>query len=168
MLATAGDALQAACNVLNAHLESRTYLASERLTVADISLAEALAALGPFNITSLASFPYLLRYFNTVQATAKPKAPSVGVAVPGSKWGRGRIRIKELLQQGTALVGQEVVAYIVLCLYVILYRCWLRVGFAPQEMQIRSACSLWSSPMDPLLKASNSYSKVHHCCCCLY
>lgn len=108
VLATAGDALQAACNVLNAHLESRTYLASERLTVADISLAEALAALGPFNIMSLASFPYLLRYFNTVQATAKPKAPAVGAAVPGSKWGRGRIRIKELLQQGTALVGQEV------------------------------------------------------------
>ena len=108
VLATAGDALSAALNVLNSHLESRTYIASERITVADISICEALAALIPFNVINLSANAFVLRYFNTVQATAKPAPPIIGAAVAGSKWGRGRIRIKELLDQGAALVGQEV------------------------------------------------------------
>lgn len=106
--------------ILESHLESRTFLVSEKVTIADISLACTSTVLKSQNILTQAAFPSVYRWFMTVSSQANFKK-AFGVAVVKKstpvasssssepyRWSRGRIRVKELLQQGESAIGQSV------------------------------------------------------------
>jgi asparaginyl-tRNA synthetase len=104
-------------SVLENHLESRTFLVNEKISLADISLGCTFSVLKSQNILTAASFPSLYRWYMTVttQANMKKAFGTISTAVAASassageyKWSRGRIRVKELLAQGEAAIGQSV------------------------------------------------------------
>lgn len=107
--------------VLENHLESRTFLVNEKVTLADISLCCTFSVLKSYNILTQTSFPSLYRWYMTVASQTKMKralsgstsatsTSSISATSSGAyKWTRGRIRVKELLAQGESAIGQSVV-----------------------------------------------------------
>lgn len=121
------EELQTTLRVLENHLESRTFLINEKVTLADISLGITFSVLKTFNVFDQVSFPSIFRWFMTVQTqsyikkalgiVSAPKSSSSSSILTSSdsttsgeyKWSRGRIRVKELLNQGESAIGQSVV-----------------------------------------------------------
>jgi tRNA synthetases class II (D, K and N)/OB-fold nucleic acid binding domain/Glutathione S-transferase, C-terminal domain len=122
--------IKTAFSTVDMHLSSRTFFASERMTIADISYFAVVFAIIKLGHKSLdiTSFPALLRLFLTVGShkavisvvgdvsmlLSVPKGALGGESeasqtgnFPG-KWQRNRIRVKELLHRGATLIGQEV------------------------------------------------------------
>lgn len=107
--------------VLENHLESRTFLVNERVTLADISLCCTFSVLKSHSILTQPAFPSLYRWYMTVASQSKIQRAINGSSsassapVPSTsgsgvyKWSRGRIRVKELLAQGESAIGQSVV-----------------------------------------------------------
>ena len=107
---------------LELHLSGRTYVCTENLTVADISLYCTIYTLLKHGIISKANFPAVFRWLMTCAHHRKLGAvlkiaglfpgdedPDAISSFNNGKWGRGRLRVKELLSRGTSAVGSEVV-----------------------------------------------------------
>mmetsp|Transcript_20469 Transcript_20469/g.29386 ORF Transcript_20469/g.29386 Transcript_20469/m.29386 type:complete len:713 (-) Transcript_20469:55-2193(-) len=110
--------LPTALLVLDSHLESKTYIVSERITIADISLCCTCTTLHKMGLVSQGAYPNLFRWMMTVsnhKSLKKTFGPS-DAGVKGQeqgrgqiyKWSRGRIRVKELLNEGKTAIGREV------------------------------------------------------------
>jgi asparaginyl-tRNA synthetase len=104
-------------SVLENHLESRTFLVNEKITLADISLGCTFSILKSYNILTASSYPSLYRWYMTVTTQPLMKkvlsstttvATTVATSTGEYKWSRGRIRVKELLAQGESAIGQSV------------------------------------------------------------
>lgn len=109
--------------VLEEHLSTRTYMVGEKLSLADISLFAVYRAAVEIGAVDASLLPSLFRWYMTIGSNEKvkgavgeasPVSETLAVVVPGSsseqgKWDRRRIRVKELLQQGEAAIGSEVV-----------------------------------------------------------
>lgn len=109
--------------VLEEHLSSRTYMVGEKISLADISLFAVYRVAIEIGAVDATLLPSLFRWYMTVGSLgqvksvigeASPLPETLTVVVPGSssaqgKWDRRRIRVKELLQQGEAAIGNEVV-----------------------------------------------------------
>jgi asparaginyl-tRNA synthetase len=106
--------------VLENHLEARTFLVNEKVTLADISLGIIFSVLKSQGILTPAAFPSLYRWFMTVTSQANMKKALGGCSSSTTmtsssqasgefKWSRGRIRVKELLSQGESAIGGSVV-----------------------------------------------------------
>ena len=112
--------------VLDSHLNNRTFFVGERITVTDISYFAVLGSVIKYGLVDLTSYSSLLRFFLTVgnhqsiieltsDVLSLMKAPSSGIAKAANengsfsgKWQRTRIRVKELLAVGEAMIGQQV------------------------------------------------------------
>jgi hypothetical protein len=91
----------------------------ERVSLADLSLFAAYRAVLGLKAADASLLPSLFRWFMTVASlpavkavvgTSSPVAPTLALVQPGAgKWGRGRVRVKELLQRDTAAIGEQVV-----------------------------------------------------------
>lgn len=110
-------------SVLEEHLSTRTYVVGEKISIADLSLFAAYRTILELGAVDPSLLPALFRWYMTVQSLPKVKA-TVGEASPvpataavvkpgsvstGGKWDRRRIRVKELLKEGDAAIGKEVV-----------------------------------------------------------
>jgi hypothetical protein len=111
--------------VLDDHLSTCTFVVGEKITLADVSLFAAYSAALQVGAVDASLLPSLFRWYMTVGSMPKVKAvfgpiaptqetmPVVkkvaGPAGAGGKWDRHRIRVKELIQQGEAAIGSEVV-----------------------------------------------------------
>ena len=110
-------------SVLEEHLSSRTYVVGEKISLADVSLFSVYRTAVDLGAVNASSLPSLFRWYMTVGNVAEVKAV-VGetspicegdlIAKPSScsssgKWDRRRIRVKELLRDGEAAIGQSVV-----------------------------------------------------------
>lgn len=113
--------LPTALSILNSHLELRTFLVCEKVTIADISLCCTFSVLKSLRLLDQGSTPSLYRWFMTVsaqrnmkkvltgQASTSATSASSGLTSSGPyRWSRGRIRVKELLQEGEAAIGKLV------------------------------------------------------------
>ena len=115
-----GDLAKALATV-ETHLSSRTFFVGERMTIADISFFAVVCAVLQLGANDIRRFPSAWRCSMTVgghKAVAgvakeglalfsKPLPPKRAEDFPG-KWQRNRIRVKELLAKGVAMIGQEV------------------------------------------------------------
>jgi len=109
-----------ALRTIEGHLSSRTFIATESITIADISLFCACSVLiSRFAQLERISFPSTFRWIMTVGSD--PAVTSVhgdinaltlrSAAIEGTtagKFARHRIRVKELLLEGVNAVGKEV------------------------------------------------------------
>lgn len=109
--------ITAALTALERHLEDKTYLVGEKISLADLSLACAMAALSKLSLLDAIAFPSVLRWLMTASTHPKVRAvlgdlSSCTISDTGDysfgKWTRRRIRVKELLKEGVAAVGREV------------------------------------------------------------
>ena len=100
---------------LSNHLSSRTFLVGERLSVADISVFASYLTLLKLDAIKVVQSP-TYRWFMTVAANSAISAvvgdvsglcaaPAIGTK---TKWDRQRIRVKELLNAGLAMIGKEI------------------------------------------------------------
>ncbi|KAJ1432030.1 hypothetical protein B484DRAFT_327541 [Ochromonadaceae sp. CCMP2298] len=106
-------------SVLDEHLSTRTYMVGERVSLADLSLFAAYRAVLELKAADASLLPSLFRWFMTVGSlpavkavvgTSSPVGATMAVVAPGAgKWGRGRVRVKELLQRGEGAIGEQVV-----------------------------------------------------------
>lgn len=114
--------LPVSLGVLDSHLEDKTFFVGERVTIADIAICCVVHTLKGMRLLDQTAHPSLYRWFMTVSsqrvmkrvlgnASGAPKAtPSTsGGGSVGFKWQRGRVRVKELLAQGEAALGSQVV-----------------------------------------------------------
>lgn len=109
--------IAAALDVSEKHLIHKTYMVGEAVTIADISLCCAIAALSKLGLLDAIAFPSVLRWLMTI-STHPRVAPILGDIsssssagsgdFAGGKWARKRIRVKELLLEGAAAIGREV------------------------------------------------------------
>lgn len=122
-------------------LDSRTFLVGEGITIVDATLFSVLTDVLKFDLLSKRSYPSLFRWLETVGSTLKLKgvedidsilnvaafdSDGVGSGTSTStKWSRGRSRIKELLVEGSAAVGKEVVV-----------KGWVRTARSAEKGQI--------------------------------
>lgn len=116
----------AAVRELDAHLDVRTFVVGEALTLVDISLYAILLTAQELQLTDKALIN-VARWFRTVSASAATQASlrnkQLVKLVPSSvtaaatvaterafagKWDRHRIRVKELLANGSTMFGQNV------------------------------------------------------------
>lgn len=109
--------------VLEEHLSSRTYMVGEKISLADISLFAVYRAAVEIGAVDASLLPSLFRWYMTIGSLnkvksvigeANPLPETLVVVMPSSnseqgKWDRRRTRVKELLQQGEAAIGSEVV-----------------------------------------------------------
>lgn len=109
--------ITSAMAALEKHLEHKTYIAGEKISLADIALCCTMAALSKLGLLDAITFPSLLRWFMT--SGTHPKVKAVIGDISGStisdggdysfgKWTRRRTRVKELLKEGAAAIGKEV------------------------------------------------------------
>ena len=112
---------------LENHLSSRTFLVNETVTVADISLACTVCAISDRHLFHKSAYPSVFRWLMTcfhhpklkpvlgdhILPTSSPSSSSTSttnrVSTGISKWQRGRIRVKELLNMGESAIGKEVI-----------------------------------------------------------
>merc|ERR1711871_1869749 len=117
-----GQDVAKALEELELHLSERTFVCTENLTLADISLYCTIYSLLKHGIISKADFPAVFRWLMTCAHHRKLGAvlkiaglfpgdedPDAISSFNNGKWGRGRLRVKELLSRGTSAVGSEVV-----------------------------------------------------------
>eukprot|EP01036_Dinobryon_divergens_P034968 gene34968-45253_t len=93
---------------LDNHLGARTFLVGERASLADVALFATFQAVKSLSSKSL---PNVARWAGTLEhlPALSGTIASTHMDLPAGKWGRGRIRIKELLANGTEVIGKEVV-----------------------------------------------------------
>ena len=103
--------ITAALATLERHLEDKTYLVGEKISLADLSLACAMAALSKLSLLDAIAFPSVLRWLMTSSTHPKVRAilgdlSSCTISESGDysfgKWTRRRIRVKELLKEGVS------------------------------------------------------------------
>ena len=107
---------------LELHLSERTFVCSENVTLADISLYCTIHPLLKHGITSKSKFPSVFRWFMTcayhrnLSGVLKSCSlfpgeddPDAITSFGNGKWGRGRLRVKDLLLKGKDAIGSEVV-----------------------------------------------------------
>ena len=106
---------------LNANLAERTFVATETVTIADISLYCSVFTLYKAGLMQKSEYSHVYRWMMTcvhhgsLSATLESIAHSPSnvsssdFSFSGGKWGRGRIRVKELLSVGASCIGKEVV-----------------------------------------------------------
>ena len=138
--------------VLDDDLSTRTFLVGERASLADVALFASFQAAKSFsskvyNIHTYIpfqaishilrqTFSHVTRWASTLEhlPVLSGAITSVRTGLPAGKWGRGRIRIKELLEKGTEAIGKEVVLKgwirtmrsaekVLACMYVCMYVC---------------------------------------------
>jgi hypothetical protein len=109
--------------VLEDHLSTRTYIVGEKISLADICLFAVYRVAIEQGAVDASHLPSLFRWYMTVGSIAAVKAvageagpisPSLTVDKPTGnsekgKWDRRRIRVKELLREGEAAIGKQVV-----------------------------------------------------------
>ena len=100
--------------ILENHISTRTFFVTEKITIADISLACACKLLIERGLFNKLEYPSMYRWLMT--CIHHPKlGPVLGSDFSSSsgpvagKWQRGRIRVKELLGMGDAAIGKEVI-----------------------------------------------------------
>ena len=113
--------LAKALGAVEAHLATRTFFSGERVTIADLSFFAVVGAVLRLEANDIRRFPAAWRCFMTVGSdptaaavaadivalAAAPLPPASSADFPG-KWQRNRMRVKELLARGEALLGKEV------------------------------------------------------------
>jgi asparaginyl-tRNA synthetase len=92
-------------------------MVGEKISLADISVCCSVAALSKLGLLDSIAFPFVLRWLMTTSTLPKVKAV-VGdlarctISAAGDydfgKWTRRRVRVKELLKEGTSAIGREV------------------------------------------------------------
>ena len=115
-----GD-LAKALSTVETHLSSRTFFVGERMTIADISFFAVVCAVLQLGANDIRRFPSAWRCCMTVgghksvASVAKEGLALFSNPLPpkrsedfSGKWQRNRIRVKELLAKGVAMIGQEV------------------------------------------------------------
>lgn len=119
--ANAKEDLARALGKLNSSLVERTFVATESVTLADISLYCSVFTLFKAELVQRAQYPNAYRWMMTCAhhtslssvlesiAHSPTTVSSADVSFAGGKWGRGRIRVKELLAIGASSIGKEVV-----------------------------------------------------------
>lgn len=110
-------------SVLEEHLSTRTYVVGEKMSIADVSLFAVYRAILDLGAADATLLPGLFRWYMTVgsvpaiQRVAGETAaltPALTVTKPvaaseSGKWNRRRTRVKELLAEGEAAIGRQVV-----------------------------------------------------------
>ena len=99
--------------VLDNYLKNSTFFVGEKITIADIGIFAAILAASKLGYLDIPQYSSLYRWFMTI--SSQPKIAAIGgsgftvtKAMVGMKWRRNRIRVKELLLQGAAAVGSQV------------------------------------------------------------
>jgi len=114
--------VKSAISSLESHLKDKTFLVGERLTVADISLCCAVSELVKLGQVDGSEYMSVFRWFMTISSRpclskhlGSPTLAAPAMAVPslvveslGKRWGRSRIRVKELLAEGLSAEGKTV------------------------------------------------------------
>ena len=109
--------LSNAIRSLENHLGDKTYMVGEKISLADVSLCCALGALSKMGLLDSIAYPSVIRWLMT--ASTVPKVANLIGDLSSSvisdrgdydfgKWTRRRLRIKELLKDGTKAIGREV------------------------------------------------------------
>jgi hypothetical protein len=103
-----------ALDTLERHLLHRTYMVGERVSVADISLCCAVAAIADLGLLDAIAYPSVLRWLMTVSSLPEMKETLGDISTSKSqgdfafgKWTRRRTRIVELLSQGESAIGKH-------------------------------------------------------------
>ena len=102
-------------SVLNEHMTTNTFVVGERLSVADVSLFTVFLTFLKERIGTETAFPALYRWFMTVGNQSKVSSVVGDVtkisrgATFVSKFDRMRTRVKELLAEGAAAIGKDVI-----------------------------------------------------------
>jgi hypothetical protein len=98
-----------AFNELERHLSSNTFIASERITAADVSLYSVCGAIVNLSILKLTHFPSIHRWYMTIDNNPRviDVAKYVNSAIP-DKFKRIRYVMKELLAEHKTALGKEV------------------------------------------------------------
>jgi hypothetical protein len=108
---------------LDRQLALKTFLVSESLSLADISIFACLTATVPFGLLEKDINPSVFRWFMTIGNMLSSSGAYDFTAInekllqslkvqegsTGGKWSRHRTRIKDLLAEGEAAIGREVV-----------------------------------------------------------
>lgn len=112
-------------SVLEDHLSSRTYIVGETISLGDVSIFVAFLELLNTGLLEAQSFRALNRWARTI--AAQPRFSSIlgekvkvlyqslknlvgsSSSATSGKWDRHRTRVKELLKEGDAAIGKEVV-----------------------------------------------------------
>ncbi len=111
--------------VLEDHMTTKTFMVGENVSLADISLFSVYLVAVQLKLFDIATFPSLFRWFMTVGSHADIRAvlgdlnSAIGGddlvkgqqpirSTPAGKWDRHRVRVKELLKEGSSAVGKEV------------------------------------------------------------
>lgn len=107
---------------LESHLSGKTYIVGETLSLADIAVFSPLTASLKYNVLTRDLYPSVFRWYMTTGMTLSSSdsfdfAPvqgrltspvSLGEGRTTGKWSRHRTRIKDLLREGVAAIGQEI------------------------------------------------------------
>ena len=126
------NGLPQALQRLEVYLDDKTFMVGERTTIADISLWTIVDTLAKLRVFDQDDYPSMYRHYMTIKhqpemggivgrqsdhsSSSTSSTDAVGGVVPqattsttfGTKWTRGRERVKELLDRGEAIVGDTV------------------------------------------------------------
>ena len=107
---------------LELHLSERTFVCTEKLTLADFSLYCTIFTLLKFGVIVKTDFPAIFRWVMTCACHKElsnalksaglfpgDEDPDAVSSFNNGKWGRGRLRVKDLLLKGKSAIGSEVV-----------------------------------------------------------
>lgn len=111
---------------LNNYLDSRTYIAGEGISLADIAIFAVAFAIQELQVIDTKALSSYSRWYRSIAvspkiqvvlknsalvktATGQGKEHAAQTATYTEKWDRHRYRVKELLQKGESLIGQSVV-----------------------------------------------------------